>query len=99
MPIFIKKVVFPILCFGSAFLILLKAIGIPNVSKSTSNKTTTYVLKSYKNSVALYNEGELIKVYDDVVLNTLPQKDVQNFNKGISFASLTQAENYLLDFE
>ena len=58
-----------------------------------------YTLKSYKNTVALYQGENLIKTYDEIVLNTLPPKDIQSFNSGVLFDSQSQAETYLLDFE
>lgn len=58
-----------------------------------------YMLKSYKNTVALYNNGNIVKIYDDVVLNTLPPQDIQNFNSGIPVTSQTAAETYLVHFE
>ncbi len=101
MPIFIKKALFPALCVCSAFIMFLSVTSTPKTTNtnSISSKNTTYILKSYRNSIALYNEEKIIKVYDHVVLNTLPEKDIQNFNKGIPFSTPNQAEIYLLDFE
>ena len=49
--------------------------------------------------MALYKNDQLVKSYESIVLNTLPQKDIQNFNTGISFDNQLQAELYLEDFE
>lgn len=93
MKAFTKKVLFPILFFTCAFLILLRFASNPK------NDAADYTLKSYKNTVALYDGQEIIEIYSEIVLNTLPEKDIQIFEKGISFSSPSQAENYLLDFE
>ncbi len=93
MAIFIKKIIFPILLFISIFLIFLHLVS---DSKTTINN---YTLKAYKNTVALYNGEEIIDVYDNIVLNTLPNNDVSKFKSGISVASPSQAEIYLQDFE
>ena len=87
---FIKKILFPILIFTSIFILLLRF---------ASNAQTDYTLKSYKNTIALYNGKEIIKLYSEIVLNTLPEKDIQTFEKGITFSTTSQADNYLQDFE
>lgn len=57
------------------------------------------MLKSYRNTVALYQNDKLLEIYENIVLNTLPQKDIQSFNNGITFGTEEQAEIYLEDFE
>ncbi len=93
MPFFIKKILFPILIFASSFLIALYFIS------DYQSTSVNYTLKSYKNTVALYSGEDIIKIYDNIVLNTLPEKDIQSFNDGISITTPTQAEIYLEDFE
>lgn len=58
-----------------------------------------YLLKSYKNTVALYDNGQIIKVYNDVVLNSLPTTDIINFKKGVVFETITDVEIYMEDFD
>ena len=93
MSIFIQKVLFPTLLFTAIFLIILHSIN------NSKTKNSNYTLKAYKNTVALYNGEEIISIYDNIILNTLPQKDIQNFHTGINFTSSIQAEQYLDDFE
>lgn len=95
MNIFVKKILFPALTFISVFIFILHFI---NGLSKTAN-TVQYTLKSYKNTVALYRGEEIIKIYNNIVLNTLPKKDIQNFNSGIPVATETQAEAYLEDFD
>ena len=95
MSLFIKKVLFPILIFVCIFALLLHFIK----GRKEILTDSVYTLKSYRNTVALYQNENLIEVFDNVVLNTLPQKDIQNFNKGIIFDTEEQAETYLEDFE
>lgn len=95
MNIFIKKILFPILVFISAFIIILYFIN----HHQKTDDSTAYMLKSYRNTVALYKNDELIKTYDHIVLNTLPEKDIQTFNNGIPVATRDQAETYLEDFD
>lgn len=95
MPVFIKKILLPILVFISVVIIILYFIN----DYQNANRSVNYTLKSYKNTVALYNGEEIIKIYSNIVLNTLPQKDIQSFNSGIPVATQIQAETYLEDFE
>lgn len=95
MQLLIKKILFPILIFFSLFIITLYFIG----DCQNTDTSVKYTLKSYKNTVALYNGEEIVKIYNNIVLNTLPEKDIQSFNDGISITTPTQAELYLEDFE
>ena len=94
MSFFIRKIFFPILTFICIFALII--CFFKNKQKNTNS---VYTLKSYKNTVALYKNDQLVKSYESIVLNTLPQKDIQNFNTGISFDNQLQAELYLEDFE
>ncbi len=93
MSLFIKKVLFPIAIFCSVFVLSLHLFNNPDAPDDN------YILKAYKNTVALYNGEELIKTYNNIVLNTLPKKDIQNFNIGIPVATPAQAELFLEDFD
>ena len=95
MSLIIKKVLFPILVFIAVFLIILYFI------KDYQDTTTgvNYTLKAYKNTVALYNGEEIIEIYNNIVLNTLPEKDIQSFNEGISVTTPAQAEIILEDYD
>lgn len=67
---------------------------------SASNQTKNeYYIKAYRNTVALYENGNIIKTYDDIVLNTLPYDDILMFENGITAKSKEDAENLLEDFD
>ncbi|MBR3968165.1 MAG: hypothetical protein IKJ93_01085 [Clostridia bacterium] len=95
MSLFIKKALYPVLIFTCIFAIVLYFI---KDYKQKSN-SPVYMLKSYRNTVALYQNDKLLEIYENIVLNTLPQKDIQSFNNGITFGTEEQAEIYLEDFE
>lgn len=95
MSVFIKKIVFPTLIFIFIFTLILYLINDCQSAKTSVN----YTLKSYKNTVALFNGEEIVEIYNNVVLNTLPEKGIQNFNSGITVATRAQAEAYLEDFD
>ena len=95
MSILTKKIFFPIfLCLATFILTVTSANNLTPKTEAVS-----YTLKSYKNTVALYKNEELITVYSSVVLNTLPEKDIQTFNSGISVATPTEAEILLEDYD
>lgn len=96
MSSFIKKALLPIIIFTLLLIFMLHLI---NNQKNNNAIKSNYVLKSYKNTVALYNGEEIITIYDSIVLNTLPSKDIQNFNNGIPVSTKAQAETYLEDFD
>ena len=95
MRVFIKKILFPTLIFALTFILI--AFYIKNYTQKP--KDNKYILKSYKNTVALYNDHKIIEIYDSIVLNTLPQSDIKKFNDGITVSSPLQAEEFLDNFE
>lgn len=95
MHIFIRKILFPIIVF--AFVSVLFFYYLSEYKKN--DVKTSYELKSYKNTIALYNDEKIVKIYDDIVLNTLPKNDIQNFNIGVSVTNPTHADEYLENFD
>ncbi len=56
-------------------------------------------VKAYKNTVALYNDQEIVTVYDDIVLNTLPPADINRLSSGITVENRAAAEKLLEDYD
>ena len=94
MKFFIQKALFPTLILLAAFLLVLHCFKEKNETLDTN-----YILKAYKNTVALYNGEKLVKIYDDIVLNTLPEKDIYQFRSGLRVSSPEYADKYLEDFD
>lgn len=95
MVVYIKRFVLTVAVLISVIILFSCFFTTP---KSTPS-TTSYTLKSYKNTVALYNGEEIIEVYGDIILNTLPPQDIQSLNNGILVSDKSQAQTYLEDFE
>ncbi len=95
MTFFIKKILFPILIFISIFIITLYFM----TDYQSADTNVNYTLKSYKNTVALYNGEEIVEIYNNIVLNNLPERDIQNFNSGIPVATRAQADTLLEDYD
>ena len=95
MRIFIKKFLFPTLFFALTFIL----IAFYTKNNAQKPKDKKYIIKSYKNTIALYNNDEIVEIYDSIVLNTLPQNDIKKFNDGITVSTQAQAEKYLENFD
>ncbi|MBP3706389.1 MAG: hypothetical protein J6J13_03965 [Clostridia bacterium] len=74
-----------------------------NISKDerTQEKDieSVYILKSYKNTVALYKNNDIAEIYDNVILNTLPLSDQYELNKGISVEDEAQALKFIENYD
>lgn len=59
-----------------------------------------YVLKDYENRLAVFNweTEKLIKVYDEVLINTLPEPDQEALKKGISVKNDAELQKLIEDY-
>ncbi len=85
-----------VMAFVSGIIVLV-FIMIGSYYKKSAD--STYTLKSYRNTVALYDNDELITTFEDIVLNTLPESDIAAFNEGVSIESVDAAQKYLEDYD
>ncbi len=69
------------------------------ISLSKKEKKSEFVLKSYNNTVALYENGVKKEIYEQIVLNTLPEKDIYELKKGIKIANNEELSRILEDFD
>ena len=70
-----------------------------NIDTPDTQSDSALYLKSYQNTVALY-EGDTVKeIFSDVVLNALPIKDRNSLNSGILIESEEQLYSLLEDFD
>ena len=67
--------------------------------KTRENKKDIHILKSYKNTVALYTNGEFVKSFENIVLNTLPQVDINSLNNGITVENDEEIDKILQDYD
>ncbi len=94
----IKRIVFLLSLCIAVLVLTITAINNFNAPQQKV-EDDTYYLKSYKNTVALYNGEEIVEIYNNIVLNTLPEQDIISFNNGIAVATPAQAEIILEDFD
>ena len=83
---------------SAVIITILMCLGI-SFKAETRTVQDAYILKTYKNSVALYCNGEPIKIYKDIVVNTLPQVDVLKFNQGIIIEDMQKIDEILQDYD
>ena len=76
-----------LMCFGISF------------KADTNSSTDALMLKTHKNTVALYRNGQLVKIYDQIVLNTLPHVDKLKFNQGIPIEDIHKIDEILQDYD
>lgn len=69
------------------------------ISSSKPQEKSKIVLKSYKNTIALYENGIKKEIYEQIVLNSLPPKDVEDLKKGIIISSKDELLRILEDFD
>ncbi len=80
-------------------LIFIIAVVVFGLGMNSDTKDVSYTLKSYKNTIALYKDENLVKTYDDIVLNTLPMADINRFKSGITVSSEEDAVRILEDYD
>lgn len=83
--------------FGIFLILLFTAISLIFSGKAPEKKEV--VLKSYNNTVALYENGVKKEVFDEIVLNSLPLKDIHDLQKGIIIHSDDELLRILEDFD
>ena len=79
------------------FILILTAFLL--ISSSKPQEKSKIVLKSYKNTIALYENGIKKEIYEQIVLNSLPPKDVEDLKKGIIISSKDELLRILEDFD
>ncbi len=78
--------------------LLIAGIILFKTSKPTRDEKLT-VLKSYNNTVALYEGGKRTKIYSDIVLNSLPISDIARLENGIIIGSEEELTSILEDLD
>jgi len=74
-------------------------ISLTLMFKTKEENPTKWVLHSYGNNVALYNGEDIIEVYGQIALDTLPIADKQRLDNGIVFQTKEEARNAIEDYD
>ena len=70
-----------------------------SVLKNNEVNKTKWVLHSYGNNIALYNNEEIVEVYGSVSLDSLPKEDIKRLDEGVYFESREDALLALEDYD
>ena len=69
------------------------------LNKKSPKAEEVYCMKAKENTVCLYKAEEIIKVYDGIVLSTLPIEDRERLESGINFKSIEEADRSAEDYD
>lgn len=92
-----RNIIITVLIVSAAAVIVLITAGF--AAKNREYRPSSWVLKAYGNSVALYNGEEIAAVYGDIVLDNLPPEDVKILENGIAFPTKEEAEKAIEDYD
>lgn len=67
--------------------------------KCKQENPNSWILQSYENTVVLLNNGEVVEVFSDISLDTLPQEDIKHLENGISFLTKEEALLAIEDYD
>lgn len=81
----------------AAFLVIVGTVIYTLRNKSA--ESSTWVLQSYGNNVALFNGEEVIEVYGAITLDSLPEEDKRLLDSGISFLTKEEAVMAIEDYD
>ena len=91
-----KTAAFCIAAVMMIFIAVVCVFTLRNSKKDTDDAALK--LKAYRNTVALYSENDIVRTYD-VVLDTLPESDIRDFEKGIDVLSVGEAEEFMENYD
>lgn len=92
-----RNIIITAIVLTAAAVIILVTAGIAAGNKDY--EPSSWVLKVYGNTVALYNGDELETVYGDIVLDSLPPDDIKILENGLAFPTREEAEKAIEDYD
>lgn len=92
-----KNTIIIALVVTAAVVIVLIVAGFS--AKDKDYEPSSWVLKSYGNSVALYNGNNIDTVFGEIVLDTLPEEDIRLLDNGIAFPTKKEAMQAVEDYD
>ena len=92
-----KNIIIAAIVITLAALIIITVVGLAAGNKDY--EPSGWVLKTYGNTVALYNHGEIDAVFGEIVIDDLPPDDVRILENGIAFPTREEAVKAIEDYE
>lgn len=81
------------------FTLILSVILILIYYRSNKAVKDKYILKEYNGTVALFENDDILSVYDEIVLSAFPSADRQRFSEGIQVNSPEDALKIIEDYD
>lgn len=94
-----KKIELIIISITAVVILLLIIAGITLKPSAKTAEVYPYQLKSYENTVALYEGSRLVEVYDEIEVGALPKADQSGLAAGIGFKTLSEARAAAEDYD
>lgn len=69
------------------------------VAQKATKQQDNWVLRSYEDTVVLMNNGEVVEVFGDIILDTLPNEDLKHLENGIPFLTKDEALMAIEDYD
>ena len=92
-----KTIIIAAIVFTLAAIIIITVAGFAAGNKKY--EPSGWVLKTYGNTVALYNHGEIETIFGEIVIDDLPPDDVSILENGIAFPTREEAVKAIEDYE
>lgn len=86
------------IAISAVLITVLMCLGI-SFKVQTDEANAKFMLKSHNNAVALYQNDQVVEVYDQIVLNALPGLDILKFNQGIPIEDIGKIDEILQDYD
>ncbi len=67
--------------------------------KEQTNPDNNWILRSVEDTVVLMKDGEVIEVFGDIVIDSLPNEDRKHLEKGINFLTKAEALMAIEDYD
>lgn len=67
--------------------------------KCKQENPNSWILQSHENTVVLLNNGEVVEVFGNISLDTLPKEDLKHLENGIAFLTKEEALLAVEDYD
>ncbi len=92
-----KKYLMVGLLLGLFLILIISACSL--AVKEQTSKDSNWIIRSCEDTVVLMKDGEVIEVYKDIVVESLPNEDQAHLEKGITFLTKDEALLALEDYD
>ncbi len=94
-----NKVLIIILIIAITAVLGITVLSFGSDKNEKTVKKDVYIMKTVDNTVALFKNEDLIRVFDGIVVDTLPINDRLLLEKGIEFSSESEASLAAEDYD